>query len=736
MVLLGTLRDDSGIEILKIKKQTIVYLQILLLLMLVTTPAEAAFWNKNKNVDQSVEQVNEETVQKPKKVKKYRSLDAEAYSIMTGQPKVNPADEDAVDEDYEVNKDTKYGWFWQRGKKNNDKKEQVQEHVQTPQITPAPVEEKQEPVIDPASASFIKDIEITGNKLIPTSMLLNEMLIHPGDLYTREAVQSNLKAIYDMGYFTEKIRAVPIIHDDKNVTIRISVEEHIPITGFTVTGNNSVATEEIMEILMELLYQPQNVVKMNKTIEKIQELYSSKGYILARVSSVQDDPDGVVNINIDEGIIKSLKVEGNKKTKDFVIQRNILLEEGSAYNETLLKQDLMRLYATQAFKDVTRTIEQDEEDPSKYNVTIELTEQRTGTISLGGGIDTATGLFGTAGFGDNNFRGRGQRVQANFLAGTGTIMSDNSMLDRANWQAEISFFEPKLFHTDNSFLSKVYYRDYASYQIPLAIERRYGFDATVSRQFRTYKNLTGSISLGVESLNLKEGDSNQIKRLYAAHNIPISKRAEQLKDGFFLNVSPALVYDTRDNFVAPRHGTIASLRFDQAFGLSHFGDTHGKLTGYVRQYIPVPHTKRAAFALSAKAAGKLYGDMPEALAYRLGGPYSVRGFKMSGIGTGEGLVMGSAELLLPLPFIDRSEKLKFLENVRITLFADAGKIFHSNVTDKIYDRPLEAITTGAGIKVYVPGVGPLSIDYGFPLTHTGRSASKSGTFTFSAGENY
>ena len=310
------------------------------------------------------------------------------------------------------------------------------------------------------------------------------------------------------------------------------------------------------------------------------------------------------------------------------------------------------------------------------------------------------------------------------------------MLDRANWQAELSFFEPKLFQTDNSFLAKVYYRDYASYQIPLAIERRYGAEAVLSRQFKTYKNLTGSVGLGVESLNLKEGDAGQIESLYAANNIPISKRAEQLKDGFFLNITPALVYDTRDNLIHPRHGTIASLRYEQAFGLSDFGDTHGKLSGYVKQYMPIPHTKRASFSLMAKAAGKIYGDMPEALAYRLGGPYSVRGFKMSGIGTGEGLVMGSAELLLPLPFVDRSEKLKFLDNIRITLFADAGKVVHSTITDKIYDRPLEAITTGVGLKVYVPGVGPLSIDYGIPLTHTGRYASKHGTFTFSAGESY
>ena len=57
----------------------------------------------------------------------------------------------------------------------------------------------------------------------------------------------------------------------------------------------------------------------------------------------------------------------------------------------------MRLYGTQAFKNVTRTIEQNEDNPDTYDVTINLEEQRSGTISIGGGIDTVTGLFGTAG---------------------------------------------------------------------------------------------------------------------------------------------------------------------------------------------------------------------------------------------------------------------------------------------------------------------------------------------------
>ena len=43
-------------------------------------------------------------------------------------------------------------------------------------------------------------------------------------------------------------------------------------------------------------------------------------------------------------------IEGNEKTKDYIVARNILTEPGMVYNENLIKEDLVRLYATQAFK--------------------------------------------------------------------------------------------------------------------------------------------------------------------------------------------------------------------------------------------------------------------------------------------------------------------------------------------------------------------------------------------------
>ncbi len=578
---------------------------------------------------------------------------------------------------------------------------------------------------------IIKNIEIIGNNVIDKSLILQQMKLQQGEAYSRELVRHDLKAIYEMGYFTEKMKAIPVNNSDGTVTLKIVLEENAPVTDFTIEGNTVISTDEILTYLLPMKGKPQNIAEINEAIAKIQDCYSSKGYILARIDSVSDDPDGTVNISIKEGTINRILISGNEKTKDYVIERNVLTEPGQVYNENLLKEDLVRLYATQAFKDVTREIEPTD-DPDKYDITINIEEQRTASISVGGGIDSVTGVFGSVGISDNNFMGRNERISLNGIAGTGVILNDSSIKRRMNLQAELSYFKPYFYNADTSLMSKVFYRDFGSYQVPLAIERRVGAEATVAHRMKWNKHVTGTFSLGVENIDVSEGDGRKISNLYSQYNIPISERARQLEGGLFLSLSPALLYDTRDNATVTRKGTMASLRFDEEFGLIDFNKTHGKLTGMVKQYIPVG--KKSSLSFTAKGGGKIHGDnMPEVMAYRLGGPYTIRGFKMSGVGTGDAFIMGSVEFATPIPFLDRT-RINFLNNLRFTAWVDAGKIFNPSITDQIYDRPMYAVSAGIGLKLYIPGMGPLSIDYGIPLTNPGDNGNRGGYFTFGVGD--
>ena len=583
-----------------------------------------------------------------------------------------------------------------------------------------------------SNTAYISDIEILGSNIIKPEYILSKMKLKKGELYDKDVMQQDLKTIYKLGYFTEKMKAVPVKNSNGTISLKIIVEENIPITDFTIEGNTVVSTEEIMKYLLPLKGKPQNIAAINQAMEQINQCYYDKGYILSKIDSVYDDPDGTLNLSITEGRINSISISGNEKTKEYVIERNIMTEPGSVYNENQMKQDLVRLYSTQAFKDVNRSIEASADDPDKYDITIELKEQRTASVSIGGGLDSATGVFGSLGITDNNFRGRNQRVSVSGMVGSGVLMSDSSILNRVNYQGEISFFEPHFLNADNSLMSKIYYRDLGSYQIPLAMERRIGLEGTIAHRLKANRRMSSTLTLGGEYVDFREGDAAKITSLYNAHGLNIADRAKELEGGFFLKIAPGLSYDSRDSAINPRHGVVASMRYEEAFGLDEFSKTNGRLTAMAKKYIPV--AKKSSLTFTGRGGLKVHGsNMPEFMAYRLGGPYTIRGYKVNGVGTGTSFIMGSAELATPIPFVDKL-KLAFLQNLRVTFWVDAGTVFNPTTTSILYDRPLHAITAGVGLKINMPGVGPLSVDYGFPLTNPGPNGNRNGYFTFGVGD--
>ena len=621
--------------------------------------------------------------------------------------------------------------FKRKNKKEENKQDEIIEEEINEQNSSETNEIEQGTYINDTDLVYIKEVEIYGNNLLDASYIKDQIKSKEGYQYIRSEVSNDLKTLYGTGFFTQNIRALPIRIDDNNVKLRIILEENPPVAGFNITGNKSIPTSEIMNILNEYKGLPQNILSLNNAINQIQELYSSRGYILARVTKVSDDPDGFINIEINEGIIGDIIVEGNNKTKDFIVKRNIFLQPGSVYNENTMRSDILRLMGTQAFKDVQRELKQDERT-GLYDVYIALEEQRTGRISLGVGIDSASGFFGSVGFGENNFRGLGQKLNLNLLAGTGILMNDSSVINKANLQGEISFLEPMFKRENQSLAIRGFARYYGSYQVPLAIEKRFGAEATISRKFITYKNLSGSLGFGVESVNLSEGDEGTIRNKYLSHGVPWALREKELDGGFFIKITPALTYDTRDSAVNARRGVLARAMFEENLGIS--GETFGKLHGMIRKFTPLG--KKSSIVLTAKAGGKLHGDMPEFASFALGGPYTIRGFNISEVGVGDGYMMGSAEVRVPIPFIDRLTSNSFLNNLRLAAFVDAGTLFNKSIGSEIYDKPGYAITAGVGLRVFIPGLGPINLDYGIPLTNTCGVDRGSGFFTFGMGEMY
>ena len=122
----------------------------------------------------------------------------------------------------------------------------------------------------------IKGIEFYGLNSVSQEELLEKIQMKEGGTYSKEILQADLRTIYETGYFTEKMKAIPSRNDDGSVTVKIVVEENIPVKDFTIEGNSVISIEDILAQLEEMKGKPQNIAKLNEAIAKIQDLYNAK----------------------------------------------------------------------------------------------------------------------------------------------------------------------------------------------------------------------------------------------------------------------------------------------------------------------------------------------------------------------------------------------------------------------------------------------------------------------------
>ncbi len=70
-------------------------------------------------------------------------------------------------------------------------------------------------------------------------------------------------------------------------------------------------------IFANQLGKPQNLNDLSSSIDKVEQLYREKGFLLARVVDVKDDPDGNISLKVNEGQIESVQIAGNRKDQGF-----------------------------------------------------------------------------------------------------------------------------------------------------------------------------------------------------------------------------------------------------------------------------------------------------------------------------------------------------------------------------------------------------------------------------------
>ena len=81
-----------------------------------------------------------------------------------------------------------------------------------------------------SDTAYINDIEILGSNIIKPEYILSKMSLQKGDLYDKDAMQQDLKTIYRLGYFTERMKAIPVKNSNGTISLKIILEENIPVT--------------------------------------------------------------------------------------------------------------------------------------------------------------------------------------------------------------------------------------------------------------------------------------------------------------------------------------------------------------------------------------------------------------------------------------------------------------------------------------------------------------------------
>ncbi|MCL2520128.1 MAG: outer membrane protein assembly factor BamA [Spirochaetaceae bacterium] len=244
--------------------------------------------------------------------------------------------------------------------------------------------------------------------------------------------------------------------------------------GVTLVGNNVFSNEELYPIFnIDPANLPQqtrlnNVSGLNvgevidytrfrQALINLQMLYSNAGYIFNQYNFNEDgfrnEAEGSVSYTItitefDRAHIENVSINGNTKTRDHVILRDIPFIPGETFSQNKLIQAYNNLMATGYFESVTPTLSFGSEI-GLVDINIEVEEGSTLQLNFSisiGGMDGSFPVSGMIGLQETNFLGYGYSLGVN-LSG-----------NHREQEVSFNFFNPRVFDSRFGLGFNVFYR--------------------------------------------------------------------------------------------------------------------------------------------------------------------------------------------------------------------------------------------------------------------------------------
>ena len=545
-----------------------------------------------------------------------------------------------------------------------------------------------------------------------TQLKLPSILSDAGVL-KREEMNNDVDRIREVllnkGYLNAQVGlpSVELSEDKKWFVVTYAVSEGEPFTVSEVgfRGNTVFEEPELrdkMKIKAGEIFQRQ---KIRDEITRLTDLYGSKGYAFAdvvpNVNPNAEERTAAIVLNIKEGEmmrIRQININGNDKTKDNVIRRELRVDEQDVIDTPSLKRSFQRLNNLNFFETVEILPQQVEAD--KVDLNVRVKEKPTGQFSIGGGFSTLDKLVAIADITEGN------------LGGNGWMGRIRGQLGQQRTLGLITFRNPYLNDSLTSMQIDVYrsMTNYITY-----FEKKAGASLTFGRWLSEY--VSGSVSLVAEELNFSDPTPD-------APELVLQQLGSQTTTGF----RTSLARDTRDYYLDPRTGMRTSVGFD--LGTPYLGGTNNFYKYYLDgiKYTPLPFDTRFAFRARFGVADGLHGKpIPLTERFFVGGINTMRGFVFGRAGpvTASGSLLGAAkELIFNNDFIFTISSEAKLNGV---IFFDWGKGFDDNESVSF-----GALRKAAGLEGrWISPFGPLRAAYGINLDP--NPGERKGVFEFTIG---
>ena len=291
-------------------------------------------------------------------------------------------------------------------------------------------------VVEGAVAT-IKTIRIVGSQAFAERDLLDLLNLDSGnwmswytksDRYDKTKLNADLETLRShyltKGYLDFKVEStqVAISPDKQAIDIVINISEGRPyaVSEVRLEGNYLSREAEFLTQMTVKAGEAYNESSVSETLDGFSRLFGDFGYAFARIEPKNivdsDSQRVVVVLQASPGqraYVRRIEVQGNLRTRDEVIRREMRQAEASWYDGRLIRLSRDRIDRLGYFTSVAIQNREVPDAPDQVDLVLSVVERPTGNLSIGAGFGDAEGLSLVAGIEQENVFGSGQSVRFN-----------------------------------------------------------------------------------------------------------------------------------------------------------------------------------------------------------------------------------------------------------------------------------------------------------------------------------